>query len=346
VANGDTPQTGPLDTTALATAAGAPSNPPPIPGATAPPPQTPGLGQPAIFELMRAIAGKQQQPDQMARFNQGLPAAAPVSRAQAFEHFLGTFLTAFSAGLQAPPGPGANERAAGAALMAPYHQAVQNFQLQQQARAQQAATQEAQARTGLYGAQAEEARVRTGLAPQEFQIQKDIKEETLKLQQIEAQARIDYQKAFLGLRGQQVDINRQNADTRRMQEQFNQQIATGKLNVAKELANYRGMDVANQIQYRQVIAGTLVQKSNAYVLATDANNRYKTAATQEAQVKAANEWNIAAKLGRAIGLDENIPDIPLANAPRPSGAPINPNSIRVTGGGNIPPSANNPYRQP
>ena len=73
--------------------------------------------------------------------------ARPASRLDNFEQFMGTFLTSFATGLGASGhGPGANERGAAAAMMAPYQQQVQQFQLRQQQQATQAQAEEAAGR--------------------------------------------------------------------------------------------------------------------------------------------------------------------------------------------------------
>jgi hypothetical protein len=72
----------------------------------------------------------------------------PVSRTDVFENFMGNFLNSFSQGLSAAGhGPGANLRALGAGIQAPYKQDVEEFGQRQQAQANQAALQREQAQT-------------------------------------------------------------------------------------------------------------------------------------------------------------------------------------------------------
>ena len=70
-------------------------------------------------------------------------------RLDAFEQFLGNFATAMGTGMQAAHGPGAAFKGAGAAIGAPYQQAVQNFQLDQQTQTNQSDIQQRQAQTAL-----------------------------------------------------------------------------------------------------------------------------------------------------------------------------------------------------
>jgi hypothetical protein len=111
---------------------------------------TPGL--PAIVSLI----GQMIHPQGQVQSGQ-LP--RPPSRLDEFEKFLGNFSVSLAQGMaQSGHGPGANIRGAGAAMMAPREQGIQNVQLQQQAAAQQAQTQETQARAALTQAQAEQAK--------------------------------------------------------------------------------------------------------------------------------------------------------------------------------------------
>ena len=89
------------------------------------PPQ-PGV-RPNFLNLLDSLTGKGivgKSPSPLSR---------PVSRMDAFEGFLANFLQSMSAGMQVHPGPGANLRAAGAAMQAPYQQAVNEWELRQQA---------------------------------------------------------------------------------------------------------------------------------------------------------------------------------------------------------------------
>lgn len=76
----------------------------------------------------------------------------PASRLDAFEHFIGQFLTSFSQGMSAAgTGPAANARGFGAAVQAPFQQQMQQYQLGQQQQAQQS-------QIGLQQAEAERQR--------------------------------------------------------------------------------------------------------------------------------------------------------------------------------------------
>jgi hypothetical protein len=100
--------------------------------------QVPRPDVPAVYKFIR----------QMVNPAYGTPAGQRVpSRAGAFEDFLGRFFQGFSAGMQTPPGPGANMRAAGAAMQAPYKNDVERFQLQQQADENQARIEQQRAQT-------------------------------------------------------------------------------------------------------------------------------------------------------------------------------------------------------
>jgi hypothetical protein len=79
----------------------------------------------------------------------------PASRLDSFENFLGNVLNSFSVGMSnAGTGPGAFGRGFGAAVQAPYNQAVQQYQMGQQQQAQQA-------QIGLQQSEAERNRAQT-----------------------------------------------------------------------------------------------------------------------------------------------------------------------------------------
>ena len=76
------------------------------------------------------------------------------TKLQSFESFLASFIQSMSAGFaNEGHGPGAGLRGAGAAMNAPYQQAVQQFGMQQQASATQAQTEATQAETAQRKAQ-------------------------------------------------------------------------------------------------------------------------------------------------------------------------------------------------
>lgn len=120
--------------------------PPSMQGPPQQKPQTPSVGMPILAKFLGDMFGSQgtrgyhdMGPGQPAR---------PVSRLDSFEGFLGQFLNAFSQGMSASGhGPGANIRGAGAAMQAPYQQALQQYGLGQQQQMQQAQMAQEQART-------------------------------------------------------------------------------------------------------------------------------------------------------------------------------------------------------
>jgi len=106
--------------------------------------QAPGIGAP---NLIRMIAGMINPQSRMAGMGTG------AGRAEVFEHFMGNLITGLGSGLQAAHGPGAFGKGFGAAVQAPYQQGMQQFQMQQQAQANQAQIQGGQARTAQTQAQ-------------------------------------------------------------------------------------------------------------------------------------------------------------------------------------------------
>jgi hypothetical protein len=100
---------------------------------------------PALYGFMRQMFGGQDQ-----RGYYDAPAGQPgrpVSRMDAFENFLGNFLSSFATGMQqGGTGPGASGRGFGAAVNAPYQKQVGQYQLQQQGQLAQAQAAEAQGR--------------------------------------------------------------------------------------------------------------------------------------------------------------------------------------------------------
>jgi hypothetical protein len=119
----------------LASGTAVPTQAPPPAAPAAPPaggnggnnPPQPGL--PNILQFVKSMVDPNRSLNSMGR---------PQSRAGAFEDFLGNFMQSMSAGMSVAPGPGANVRAAGAAMAAPYENAVNRFKLQEQANANQA----------------------------------------------------------------------------------------------------------------------------------------------------------------------------------------------------------------
>jgi len=79
----------------------------------------------------------------------------PATKSDAFQEFLGNFLTSFSQGMGAAgTGPGANGRGFAAAMAAPYQRDLQQYQLQQQADTQQSQMDERASQSRLRDAQA------------------------------------------------------------------------------------------------------------------------------------------------------------------------------------------------
>jgi len=111
--------------------------------------QQPPVPQPILQTLIQGLARPPQtQPDQMG-------VSRPVSRLDTFESFLGNFVTALGQGLSAAHGPGAFGKGFGAAVTAPYQQAVGQFEQGQSAQANQAEIQQKQAQTALTQRQTE-----------------------------------------------------------------------------------------------------------------------------------------------------------------------------------------------
>lgn len=89
----------------------------------------------------------------------GAQPARPVSRLDAFENFLGNFMSSFSQGMaNAGQGPAANARGFGAAAQAPYQRELQQYQLGQQA-------EQVQAQTSLQQAEAAKAQAQATMVP-------------------------------------------------------------------------------------------------------------------------------------------------------------------------------------
>src|SRR6266704_2109401 len=153
----------PLDPSFFA-GAGAPPAPPPInPDPTMPAAPDLGTGVPqaqaqanlSVTPQQKAPAGPPQQSmvpalagflhqafgGQNARGYEAAPPGQPgrpISRLDAFENFLGNFLSSFATGMSnAGTGPGASGRGFGAAVNAPYQRQVAQYQMGQQQQAQQ-----------------------------------------------------------------------------------------------------------------------------------------------------------------------------------------------------------------
>lgn len=123
--------------------AGSPGSPQAAAAANRPP-----VPQPILQQLIQGLARPQMvapAPGEMAR---------PVSRLDTFEHFLGNFVQALGQGMAAARGPGAFGKGFGAAAAAPYQQSLQQFQVGQQAQANQAEIAQRQAQTQMTQAQA------------------------------------------------------------------------------------------------------------------------------------------------------------------------------------------------
>lgn len=96
----------------------------------------------------------------------GAQPGRPGDRASEFEGFLGEFLDSFSKGMaNSGTGPGANARGFGAGVQAPYQRQLGEYQVGQQAQAQQATIGQTEAETALKQAQ---ARVEAAGAQKQF----------------------------------------------------------------------------------------------------------------------------------------------------------------------------------
>jgi hypothetical protein len=155
--------------------------PPPAPdlgsGVGQPPPQL-DLGSggstqqaPPKQSAVPALLGMMQQQfgGQNARGYAAAPAGQPgrpISRLDAFENFLGNFLSSFATGMSnAGTGPGASGRGFGAAVQAPYQRQVQQYQMGQQAQQLQSEQQLRQAQAQLTQSQAQMAQTPWGPMP-------------------------------------------------------------------------------------------------------------------------------------------------------------------------------------
>src|SRR5215469_10784380 len=111
-------------------------------------PQQSNYPRPILYDLISSLARPRQiSPGQVdANGVQGPPVYE--GRAQAFERFIGNFLTAASAGFaNAGHGPGSGMRGAGAAITAPYQMQQQQAAFQQQQQLGQAQIEQEAART-------------------------------------------------------------------------------------------------------------------------------------------------------------------------------------------------------
>src|SRR6266568_2692966 len=113
-------------------------------GAGAPPaaaPINPDPMMPAAPDLGTGVPQAQAQANLSVTPQQKAPAGQPgrpISRLDAFENFLGNFLSSFATGMSnAGTGPGASGRGFGAAVNAPYQRQVAQYQMGQQQQAQQ-----------------------------------------------------------------------------------------------------------------------------------------------------------------------------------------------------------------
>lgn len=138
---GATPPTFPTDPSVASTDTSALGTGGPLTAAQPARPPSLKPGMPALISLIGQMIHPtaQVQPGQMPR---------QPSRLDAFENFLGNFAVSLASGMAASGhGPGANERGAAAAIMAPQQQNIAQFQMQQQAQEQQARIAQQQAQT-------------------------------------------------------------------------------------------------------------------------------------------------------------------------------------------------------
>ncbi|HVH89220.1 MAG TPA: hypothetical protein VM912_21070 [Terriglobales bacterium] len=102
------------------------------------------LGSDQMPGVVRLIAGMINPQTQQTQGS-----LRPPSRLDVFEQFLGNFATALASGLQTKPGPGANARAAGAAIMGPTMFRQQQAAIDSEIQARQAQSAEAQSRAAM-----------------------------------------------------------------------------------------------------------------------------------------------------------------------------------------------------
>lgn len=273
-----------------------------------PPSNRPGL--PAIAQLMsQLIKPTAQGPTNQNPANLAQGPSRP-SRLDAFEHFLGNFITSFAAGMgQSGSGPGANARGFGAAVNAPLEQARQQFALQQQAQQVQSQTQYTQAHAELERAQA-------GMVPvvQNGQtIYLPAKDAVSYLNaQTKAASATDVANIRSGATVQSAQIGAASKEkVAAMSDQVRKDIAAGQLGVAQARVKYMGMDTQSKAAYRTSVVNNLqylaIQKAQATASAATKN----TAQAQAAVAKANNTFSAMANLARAIGISDDEVGVPL-----------------------------------
>ncbi len=326
----DIPQTSLPDSLAALSAGGAQ---PAQQGAPQPPSNKPGM--PAVAQLI----------SQMIRPTAQVPGSVsqplrPPSRLDAFEHFLGNFITSFGAGMSQYGQPGAEGKGFGAAVMSPLQQSREQFGIQQQAaqaQAQQQATQ----------AEAQQRQAEAQAVPRRLEL-----DEQIKLQQ---------QQMMNMWYGGRLAQGEQKIDLAKVQQQFNQEIKTktldlqnrvqsGKLNIAQELAGYAKMDDASKATYRSALAQGIQGRLIVAQQAMQSSATLHSAQAVKTATEAANQYNVFARIGRSLGIDQDLgmdlPEMQIPGVAVGGGAPAmptnTPTTFSATGGGGNP---NNPFRK-
>jgi len=276
-------------------------------------PELPGIVQ-LLGSLLKPATG--QVPQGFDPNNPNGPQLSRPSRLPAFENFLGTFVNSLAQGMAASGhGPGANERGASAALMAPYNRQVQNFEMQQQAAQKQAQIQQAQAET-------QKAQVETQLAPKQLQMQEELKN-------LQLQYENDWRTSALANQSRGLDIKQSHDQWEQQVSQKKLDIESGKLNIAKEMAKYKGMDTESQIQYRAAIAQSLSDKVNIAASLAGQMNQLRTAQAVEGYQKANNYVSVMANLAKSIGVAPGIDQV-ISMLPNPITLPTSGGAAKVS----------------
>lgn len=290
-------------------------------------PTPPKLGSPAfmpggnLVELIKGlVTGGRATPT--TNPNTGAPQInQPQSRLDTFEHFLGNFTMSLAQGLAASGhGPGANERGAAAAMMAPQQRALQQYGLQQQQfntqqeanlrqqqiAASQAQTQETQARTAAIPQQ-------LALQQQQVQFEQQTKLATLQLENQWRQAMIAINKQNANTKESAVDY-RKEVDNRKLDLQS--ALGSGRLALQKLATEYRGADTQSQITTRAAMVEIGQDKLAQAAVALQQANTLKTSQAVENYQKAYNDVGFLAGLERQLDMAPSIQQM-LSSYPNP-----------------------------
>jgi hypothetical protein len=226
-------------------------------------------------------------------------------------------------------------------MQAPYQRDVGQFQMQQQARQQQAAIQAQQSEAQLRQAQTQQAQMETQLAPERLKL-----DTQLKLQQ--QQMMNMWYGGRLQQGGEKIDLTRANQqftqDYKKQQLDLENRVQTGKLNVAQELASYNRMDDASKATYRVAMAQGIQGRLIVAQQALQAASTLKSAQAVKTATDAANQYNMFARIGRSLGLEDDL-GMSLPEMQIPNVAVGAPTTVPITSpaAGRGAPSAN-PFR--